>query len=61
MASVLAFLAEFEPLIDAGFDNTVIPKLEALAAGAASPDVKVVLGALVAALKAIGDAELPKV
>lgn len=60
MASVLAFLKAFEPLLLAGFDNTLIPELEALAAQAASKDVQVVLQALVLAVKAIGDAELPK-
>ena len=61
MAAVLAFLKAFEPIILQGFDQTLVPELEALAAKAASPDVQVILNALVMALKAVGDAELPKV
>lgn len=61
MAAVLAFLKSFEPLIAAGFDNSVVPELQKLADSASSPDVKIVLDALVLALKAVGDAELPKI
>ena len=61
MVAVLAFLKSFEPLIVAGFDNDVIPELQSLAAGAKSPDVAVVLNALVAFAKAVGDAEIPKI
>lgn len=61
MLAILAFLKSFEPLIVAGFDNQAIPELEALAAAAASPDVKVLLAALVGFVKAVGDAEIPKI
>lgn len=65
MSSVLAFvkamIEKLEPVILKGFDQNAIPELQSLAAQAKSPDVQVLLNAAVAALKAVGDAEIPKV
>lgn len=59
--SVKAVIAMVEPYALSEFDSAGMAELQSLVASAKSPDLKVVLGALVAALKVIGDAEIPKI
>lgn len=58
LQSVLALI---EPLLLGEFDGAAMTELNSLAANATSPDVKVMLTALAAAIKVIGDYEIPKI
>lgn len=58
LKSILPLL---EPMALQEFENVLIPELQKIASGVGSPDVKVILSALIAALNTIGQTEIPKV
>ena len=61
LAALKTILPAMLPEMESLFDAQAIPALNAaIVASAASPDIKVVEEALVAAIKSIGDIEIPK-
>ena len=61
LAALKSLLPMLEPLVLQEFENAVMPELVKLESGIGSPDLKVIAAALVAAVKEIGEAEVPKI
>lgn len=60
-ALLKSLLAMVEPVGLKEFDQAAIPELQSLIdTKVNSPDLKVILGSLLATLKVVGDAEIPK-
>lgn len=61
LTAIEALIPVLEPVALQEFDNAVIPELQKLQQGVGSPDLKIIAAALVAAIKTVGDKEIPAV
>lgn len=58
-AALEALIPLLEPVALQEFDSVVLPELAKLEQGIGSPDLKILADAFMAALKSIGDKEIP--